>query len=595
MRLSAVPQRPRESLLSFRERRRVVDAVWLASLLVVFLAIVAAWWLRLLEIPLARTAWAFFAYGALYLAAAWATDRLGSFTAVVLATRSLNLSAVVFLAISWQLVGGVHNPIYLFAFALPVLTSSVLILRGQALAAAATSVGLVTLLAVAQSSELRWYLTQVGGPLGWLDVEILRTAPFAAEPFRGSYLNPVSLAVMLLLFSAVEVTFAFVASSLAAFLTRAHERLLSSMDALKDVRSLFQAVLRRTPVPSVLLYADTAQVLHASDSFCTRMLVSPEDLAGKTLFDVLQFATPGPVQDLLAKADELPMVAYRVGREERIANLASYSVEHQKVRYACLSLNDVSELFYVQDALDALGEGLVVIGNDRRLLYYNEAARRLLGPLHFGQNTGPVLAKLGVPGWLGRMPGMSAKYGVESQGRRYAVRTLAAAARAYTVVLLTPLGQEPMEGLRAPLKDLYQPALFTKWLTDHLSLPDAGGSLAVLELADGGGHEPLESATQRFLEAVESELGASEILVGLRERQFGVLLPSAEPDQVTQILARVRERLQTPNGGNGGSGAWVFTSGTVAIRAGADLDALMTAATKELRRSKLSGPVEVPV
>ncbi|MGH8699768.1 MAG: hypothetical protein ACREVR_01145, partial [Burkholderiales bacterium] len=145
-------------LVALRERKRVFDDVWLVTLFVVLLAIAVPWFLRLLDVPLGPVAWSLFGFGALYLVLSLWGDRLES-PAVMLAIIGLvQATGVLFLGLVWHLAGGAQNPVFLLAFAVPVVAGGMLLPHWQAHATAVLSVLTVLTVVLMNAPELRWYL-----------------------------------------------------------------------------------------------------------------------------------------------------------------------------------------------------------------------------------------------------------------------------------------------------------------------------------------------------------------------------------------------------------------------------------------------------
>ena len=56
-----------DGLRALKERKRLVDDVWLLACFAVLAAVGVPWYLRLLDIELAPVAWSLFAYGLIYV------------------------------------------------------------------------------------------------------------------------------------------------------------------------------------------------------------------------------------------------------------------------------------------------------------------------------------------------------------------------------------------------------------------------------------------------------------------------------------------------------------------------------------------------
>jgi len=142
------------------------------------------------------------------------------------------------------------------------------------------------------------------------------------------------------------------------------------------------AVFRADPIPTVLIRMDSAQVVEASRSFVDQMLRRPEDLQGKSLFELLVFSDPQAVRSLLSGSfGELPFCAYRIGAQTRIARVRFYRIRGNGEDYACVSVLDQNELYQLSKELDKLEEALLVIRDGREIAYFNDAAGRLFSGL----------------------------------------------------------------------------------------------------------------------------------------------------------------------------------------------------------------------
>jgi PAS domain-containing protein len=187
--------------------------------------------------------------------------------------------------------------------------------------------------------------------------------------------SPIAVALMLL---AVTLLAPLAAREWVRRLARGH----AGHGAWIGTEAVMQAVFRADPVPTVLIHMDTAQVVEASRSFIDQMLRRPEDLDGKSLFELLVFSDPQAVRSLLSgSSGELPFCAYRTFAEERVARVRFYRIPGNGEDYACVSVLDQGELFQLSKALDRLDEALLVIRDGREIAYFNDAAGRLFSGL----------------------------------------------------------------------------------------------------------------------------------------------------------------------------------------------------------------------
>jgi PAS domain-containing protein len=439
------PLPAQSDLLALRERSRALDAAWLGTLAVALLSVAVAWFLRALDIDLSPVVWSVFAFALVHFLGASAVERLRSRMAFAVAVRALRACSVVLLAVLWHMVGGLDNPSFLLLFLVPSVASAVLAGRGEALLTATLSLAAALAVASGESAELRWYLFQLGLPLEELAGLLSRVLPARPEPFPGLSTGPAFQLTLLLVFGVTLPASVLLAERLVRQRLRLAARERGAGTGIEG-EGLFQAAIREEPIPTVLVYADTAQIVEASRSFVNQMLLDTESIQGRTLFDRLAFAEPEAVRALLGKRSaELPFCAYRVGAEERVARVRSYRVHFGEETYACLSLADQNELFYLSSAFDALREGFLVIRDDREIAYFNSEARRLFPGLHFGMDAGSLLDAPERPRewWVG--DGGETVH-ARLSGRAFEVRSLAArppgSAEDLRLVCLRPVSPE---------------------------------------------------------------------------------------------------------------------------------------------------------
>jgi PAS domain-containing protein len=378
-------------LADLRQRKRTLDAVVVLTIALAITAAAVPWFLRVSNLDFAPAVRGAFLLALGYAAAAAATDRLRSRRGLAAALALLQVAGVVALALLWHLVGGVEIPMFLLAFFLPVAGAAMLVPGWPSFAIALLSVASAVVVAVAESPGLRFDLAQMGLPLEPV-LRFLPAARTAAGGF-GPASRPSDPLVALIAFALLLPAFAAVARVVARSSRALESRTRAALAVLDPADNLFGAVARASGEPAVLVLADSGQVVRASETFRERMLLHGEDLPGRDVFDLVRFLEPAKVRVLLAKGGELPFCFYDVGREPRVARLRVDAVSHRGARYANLVLHELIDLFYLKAALDGTGEPLLLIGPDERLRYFNLAASRLFGDLHFGQEAGPLLGE----------------------------------------------------------------------------------------------------------------------------------------------------------------------------------------------------------
>jgi PAS domain-containing protein len=392
------PEMTNDDLGALRERKRLFDDVWLLTLFVIFIALATPWFLRILDVDFAPLAWSLFGFGLVYVAGSMATDRVDSRRNLFLIVGVLQALGVIFLGFLWHLTGGLQNPLFLLVFVMPVIAGSLVSLSWQSYLTALLAVIVVALVALIEAPELRWYLIENGIPVQGLIKRLPEPAASASQPFP-SFSAPASYFVVVLeLFAVFLFAVALMTESLNTLLRRLYGRLGYSMNALNEAESRSQEVLRASPFPAALIYADTFKVEQASQSFMHHLMLRRDSLLTKNLFDLINFSYPEVVQELIeGTGGELPFAVYRVATETRMARIRVYPIHHSGVRYAYVSVEDMSDLYYLQAAFNAVDEALIVVGANQRILYFNQTAQILFGALHFGIEAGSALKLSGLP------------------------------------------------------------------------------------------------------------------------------------------------------------------------------------------------------
>lgn len=381
-------------LLALRERKLVVDAVWLASLLLLLLAIALPWYHGLLELDLAPVTWVLLGYGAAHLVVTLAADRLRDRRWLLRCAFLLQIAAVLMLGVIWCLLGGVQTPMLLLAFVLPVVASGMLALRWWPYVLAAFAIVVAWSAAVLTSPGLRWYLARLAPSLEWLTSMPAVTVHGA---FPSLELEPAFVLVMLELFAVLALAAAVTTDSLAGMQHRLAARLDSSGAAVREARSLAQQMVRASTRPAALVDQSTHRVVEASESLMRQFLLDPSELPDRTLSEMLGMPYPEALHAAIARGGEVPHAVCRIGGETRLVGISAYPVEHAGVRYSHVSLTDVSHVHHLEGGLDIVELPCVMLDANRRILHLNRAARTVFGDVPRGHPASPALEPSGAP------------------------------------------------------------------------------------------------------------------------------------------------------------------------------------------------------
>jgi len=437
-----------DNLIALRERKRLLDDVWLLALFVLFLAIGVPWYLRILEINFAPVAWSLFGFGLIYVLTTSAADRLRSHRSLVMVLGSLQAAGVLFIGFVWHLTGSLQNPLFLLAFVLPVVAASLVLVHWQSYATVLLSVATVLTVALMDAPELRWYVTQAGSLAQWLIGLLPRTSASAAQPFPGLNTPPAYLFMLLLLFAVLLFTVALMTESVTSLLLRLSGRLEAATKAASVAEDLSSEVLRVSPTPAAIVYTDTLKIAQASQSFLHHLFVDPKALLDRNLFDLVEFAYPEVIENLITgNGGEVPLAVYTVHGETRVAEVRVNSILYGGRRYAYVNIQDISDLHYLEAALNSLDDALLVLSPTPRILHCNQAAKDLLGDLQPGADAAAALAQANLPnGWweLGQRSRQERRF--ELNGRRIAATCVAARLpgerEAHTVLMMHSLEGE---------------------------------------------------------------------------------------------------------------------------------------------------------
>jgi len=360
--------RARGTALLALERKRTLDFVWIVTLAVEVCSLALLGWMGIAQRSVATVSRSVLVYGAVFVLVADLSYRMKTPRAVQLSIWANQCGGILFLVYLWALSGGVENPDALAFFVPPLLVSG---LVGMSwLWRASTGLALVGIWSLAHHQV---------GVLPW----------HAFAP--GEHAEPVQSARILLLWSAGAIGLALGSKALSAALERLFERTRSDA-AGGDDGATVGAVMRGARDPMVILYADTLQLAHASDSFYLRMLLDRERVAGRSLYNLIRFANRERMEAMLDQdSGVIPFQQVEIGPEPIVVNLRFFHSEHAGTRYLHIGFEEVTDLFYFQLAFDAIEDPVLIVGDVGQLFYSNRTANELLGELYVGK---PMLTLL---------------------------------------------------------------------------------------------------------------------------------------------------------------------------------------------------------
>jgi len=593
-------------LIPLLERKRLLDSTWIVSLVAGLGSVSLLWFMSILEVDLERAAWVVLIYVTAYLGVAALGDRLTSPSAVSLMIRSTTLTSVVFLGLLWHLVGGLDNPMFLLMFTVPVLTSGIMMVGWLAHATALLSIAIVSFVALFESPELCWYFDRLHliGP--GLASFFSRAALLNSRPANGFEVAPAYAFTLLVTFACTQLIVAFVSTPLTLLLRRINDRFETSDKLRTEVQGLFHAILRAAPDPSVIAYADTGQVIQASDSFFQRMLIRPSQLVGKGLLEVVHFVDAPRVSEALSlPSGTIPFCLYHVGAETRIANLSFYRTEHAGTAYMYFGWQELTELYYLQSAMDAIDDPLVVVNQEGLLYYANKTSKDLFGALHFGMDANGIqpIRDLLKDDAAPRDDRGATRH--EINGLPYAVNMLTAPLPGESgncrILWLHCIAQEEalfQQAVRDPLTGIYNRRYFDDVLGTHIERSRRGQKLALAyfdldkfkSINDRFGHAGGDAALVTFVRAVKAQLRDTDVFARRGGDEFAVIFVDCETDVAAAAIARLRSSLAADGCEYDGTRFEVgFSVGLAACRQDDDMAHLLERADKAVYAAKESG------
>lgn len=395
------PDRAEDNVLEWHERKKLLDDVWLLTLFVVLLMLGIPWYLRTLGIDLGQVTWGLFAYGIFHVAVDFALRSVRNSLTLLICTGFQQWIGIAFLGLLWHYAGNVQNPLFLLVFILPVIAGTLVLLPWQSYATALISLGTVCLVAWQDVPDLRWNALEIHLFPQWIARLLPEPLGAVPQPFPSLNTTPAYVFTLLASFSTGMLAIVLMSESWNSYLIRLYSRLSASRNALDKAESLSSEVLRASPWPAALVYKDTFQVAEMSESFLQDLLLSHEHVQEQDFFDVVRFSDPDAVKNLVTgNGGEVPFAVYRLGKELRIARTRVHPVRHKDLGLAYVSLEDLTDGYYLKAALNSVDHPLVILSSAQRVLYLNAAAGKIFENLDVGAEATSCLQVTNLPtGW----------------------------------------------------------------------------------------------------------------------------------------------------------------------------------------------------
>jgi hypothetical protein len=371
----------------------LLDDTWLLTILAVLLATALPWVLSGFDVNFVAAALGLLVLGAVHFGFATFGRRVRAEgrRGVLIALHVIGVCTVGFI---WINVGGLQNPAFLTAFALPVV-GAIFLSRWQPYAMAVLAILLTSAVALAQIPELRWYepgLNTIGAWLG----RLLNSDSSSTAPFRGFY-APSSYYIVLLQVFAILVLAAAVA---AEYLGTIFERLRINLEAMRndaDSSAVFwSTLLEDLPVPAFLVDPETLRIVCASQ--CARELCSMPPAPERSILETVRFSQPDLIQQLITGAGGISRLAMiqLSGRLLASEVRARHTLQHGR-RLTLVTIHDRTEEFTLRRALDVVGQAVLIIDGRGRTIEFNAPSLALFPGLQKDTEAASLLSVAGMP------------------------------------------------------------------------------------------------------------------------------------------------------------------------------------------------------
>ena len=412
--------RPHEAFAALRKTQvRVLDDIWLLTLFALVLATGVPSFVSGSDIAFGPVLLSVLGLGLLHVALAFFAGS-GTWTGAwhVPILTALHAAGVVTMGIVWHYGGGLQNPALLTAFVLPLI-GACFISRWQPYFTAGLAIVVVTLAALIEAPELRWYASGIGT---WAAGLFADATLSAAAPFPGFYAPSGYYVALLESFIVLTLVSAVAADYLGTLSERQRTHTELARERAQSGRELWTSLIEQLPVPALLVEVDTLKVLRFSDSVVPLLMSSEEgaNWIGRNVFKAIRFSYPEAVRSLI-RGDSGPALpcAIRVDDALHIAKVSVRHLGYEGRALALLTIEDVTDAFCTRAALDKAEDAVLVIDSKARVITFNKPIRALFPNTDVGIDVASLLNHPGesaVPWWHPGLRGRRKRL-VEIDGR----------------------------------------------------------------------------------------------------------------------------------------------------------------------------------
>jgi hypothetical protein len=354
------------------QRVHLLDDVWLLTIVAVLVATGVPWFANGFEADIGSATWGLLALGGIYIVfaiLASPTPYLGPWRDRTLTL--LDVVGVILIGFIWGHVGAFQNPLFLMIFALPVI-GAIFLSRWHPYLIAMVSVLVVTIVALSQAPELRWYASGLFGSDTWLSGLFGRQGTVPQPSFTGFYAPSNYLIVLLEVFAIALFACAVAAEYLGTIFERLNAHSILARTAAERGQELWANLIERLPLPALLIEPDTMRVVAASEFAVNYLEGEDFQLEGSNLFEAVQFSYPDIVNELIVgSGNTAPLTGIRIADQLRLTQLRVLYLTHKGRRLTLLTIEDATESFCLKAALDTSEYAALVVDARGRVLAFN--------------------------------------------------------------------------------------------------------------------------------------------------------------------------------------------------------------------------------
>ncbi len=378
-------------------RTHLLDDIWLLAIAAIVLAIVIPWLFTSFDIDLSLASLGVLALGGVHVVFATLSSsgrpRTQGRARLLAFVHGLGIAVVGFI---WLHAGGLQNAAFLTVFALPVI-GSVFVSRWQPYLMSLLSILVVTLAALVQEPQLRWYaagVNEIGGGIAAL----LGSGGGGTAPFPGFYAPSGYFLVTLQVFAVLVIACAVAAEHLGAVFERMYANLINARAEAQRGQDMWTALIEQLPVPALLVDADTSQVICASAQLAPSFCELDAQVEGNDLYSVIRFSYPEVMQQLVGGfGGTAPMTMIHVGNDVRVTDVRVQHVSQRGRRFALLLITDSTDAFIRRAALEAADHAALIVDARGCVLGFNHQVTSLFPDATAGIDVRTLLERAGLP------------------------------------------------------------------------------------------------------------------------------------------------------------------------------------------------------